>query len=90
VREKPPAKKLTEKKMNTIKPNTTIPSRSACDHNCVFTIKVISRTAKTATIIDSCGERRMRTKIHTDSNGDEFIMPERYSMAPVYRASRAY
>lgn len=71
-----------------IKPNTEISTRSACNYDCIFTIKVISRTAKMATIIDYNGEKR-RTKIHTDHSGVEYIMPERHSFAPVYKADKA-
>ena len=70
--------------MKTIKPNTTLTARSVCNHDCVFTLTVISRTPKTATVKD--GEQTKRTKIHTDTNGDEYLRPESYSMAPIYRA----
>ena len=58
---------------------------SACDHNCVFTIEIIKRTDKTVTFRRRDKERR--AKIYTDNNG-EYIIPERYSMAPVFRACR--
>ena len=60
---------------------------SACDHNCVFVIEITKRTAKTVTFLRDGKERR--AKIHTDDQG-EYIIPERYSMAPVFRASREY
>lgn len=53
----------------------TYATRSICDHECIFEIKIISRTAKTVTY-DYMGETR-RSKIHTDSDG-EFIRPDRY------------
>ena len=58
---------------------------SACDHNCVFTIEIIKRTDKTVTFRRRGKERQ--AKIYTDNNG-EYIVPERYSMAPVFRACR--
>lgn len=58
---------------------------SACDHNCVFVIEITKRTAKTVTFLRDGKERR--AKIHSDERG-EYIIPERYSMAPVFRASR--
>ena len=58
---------------------------SACDHNCIFVVEIVKRTAKTVTFRRNGQERR--AKIHTDNNG-EYIIPERYSMAPVFRASR--
>ena len=70
--------------MKTFKSGTEIKTRSICDHNCIFTAKVIKRTAKTVTII-TMGEER-RCKIHVEDN-EEFIFPHgRYSMAPVMRA----
>uniref|UniRef100_A0AAU8B7B2 Uncharacterized protein n=1 Tax=Dulem virus 34 TaxID=3145752 RepID=A0AAU8B7B2_9CAUD len=60
---------------------------SACDHNCVFVIEIVKRTAKTVTFRRDGQERR--AKIYTDRDG-EYIIPERYSMAPVFRASREY
>ena len=53
---------------------------SACDHNCIFVVEIVKRTAKTVTFRRGGQERR--AKIHTDNNG-EYIIPERYSMAPV-------
>ena len=58
---------------------------SACDHNCVFVVEIVKRTAKTVTFRRDGQERR--AKIYTDHDG-EYIIPERYSMAPVFRASR--
>ena len=60
---------------------------SACDHNCVFVVEIVKRTAKTVTFRRDGQERR--TKIHTDRDV-EYIVPERYSMAPVFRASSEY
>ena len=56
---------------------------SACDHECIFEIKVIKRTEKSITY-NYMGETK-RSKIHY-WDGDEEIIPERYSMAPVFRA----
>lgn len=58
---------------------------SACNHECVFTIKIIKRTDKTVTF-ERNGETR-RTKLFSDERG-EYIIPDRYSMAPVFRAER--
>lgn len=60
---------------------------SACDHNCVFVVEIVKRTAKTVTFRRDGQERR--AKIYTDCDV-EYIIPERYSMAPVFRASREY
>ncbi len=58
---------------------------SACDHNCVFTIKIVKRTEKTVTF-ERDGKTR-RAKLFSDERG-EYIIPDRYSMAPVFRAER--
>ena len=60
---------------------------SACDHNCVFVIEIVKRTEKTVTFLRNGKQRR--AKIYTDTNG-EYIIPDRYSMAPVFRACREY
>ena len=56
--------------------------RSACNHDCIFTIKIIKRTEKTVTF-ERNGKTR-RAKLFFDERG-EYIIPERYSMAPVFR-----
>lgn len=56
---------------------------SACDHNCVFIIKIVKRTNKTVTF-ERDGKTR-RAKLFSDERG-EYIIPDRYSMAPVFRA----
>lgn len=59
--------------------------RSACNHDCIFTIKIIKRTEKTVTF-ERNGKTR-RAKLFFDEHG-EYIIPERYSMAPVFRAEK--
>ena len=71
--------------MNKIKPNTTLYTRSIGDHNCIFEIKVLHRTAKRATIKDFYGHIR-DVKIYTDDNGNEYLEPEKYSMSPRFHA----
>lgn len=60
-------------------------THSICDSECRFTIKVTGRTEKTVSYIYA-GETR-RSKIRVDESG-EYIQPDRYSMAPVFRAER--
>lgn len=57
----------------------------ACDSDSISTIKIVGRSEKMVTF-ERCGETR-RAKIYTDANG-EYIIPDRYSMACVYRAER--
>lgn len=60
--------------------------RSACDHECIFTIEVVKRTEKTVTYIYQGKQRRSNIKL--DEHGNEYIKPNNYSMAPVFRAER--
>lgn len=68
----------------TIQAGTTLTTRSICDADCIFTCKVIKRTAKRATVLidgqtKTCGIKQR--------DGVEFIMPYgNYSMAPTFRA----
>lgn len=71
--------------MNTFEIGKEYYSRSICNHDCVFTIKITGRTAKTVSY-EYMGESR-RSKIRVDDSG-EYIQPDRYSMAPVFRAAR--
>ena len=50
-----------------------------------FPVEIVQRTAQPVTFRRNGKERR--AKIYTDPNG-EFIIPDRYSMAPVFRACR--
>ena len=60
-------------------------THSICDSECRFTIKVTGRTAKTVSYIYDGNARR--SKIRIDDYG-EYIRPDNYSMAPVFRAER--
>lgn len=71
--------------MNTFEIGKEYYSRSICNHDCVFTIKITGRTAKTVSY-EYMGDSR-RSKIRVDDSG-ECIQPDRYSMAPVFRAER--
>ncbi|EOS64601.1 hypothetical protein [Oscillibacter sp. 1-3] len=71
--------------MNTFEIGKEYYSRSIYNHDCVFTIKITGRTAKTVTY-EYMGESR-RSKIRVDDSG-EYIQPDRYSMAPIFRAER--
>ena len=61
--------------------------RSACDHDCVWTYKVIKRTKSTITLKSDRGELlRCRVKV-SDILGAECCHPlGRYSMSPILRA----
>lgn len=68
----------------------TYSMRSACDHNCVWTYTVISRTAQTITISDGKETKRCRvSKSISEYFGREFIYPlGQYSMAPILSADK--
>jgi hypothetical protein len=70
--------------MEKIKANTTYYTRSIGDHNCIFELTVLSRTAKTALI--NYGNEKRRAKIYTDSDGREYLHPDHWSFAPTFRA----
>jgi hypothetical protein len=71
------------KKFETSK---TYETRSICDHNCIFKMEVIKRTAKTLTIRIQNEIKRVRIYIYENS---ESVKPlGNYSMAPIMRAER--
>lgn len=57
----------------------------ACDSDSISIIKIVGRSDKMVTF-ERNGKTR-RARIYTDSRG-EYIMPDHYSMACVYRAER--
>ncbi len=61
-------------------------AKSVCDRNCDFVIEVLSRTEKTVTYMYEGNKRR--SKIKMDNSNNEFIVPDNYSMAPIFRAER--
>ncbi len=73
------------KNMKKFEVGKTYYSRSICNHECIFTIEVVKRTEKSVTYIYDGKQRR--SMIKTDESG-EYIKPDRYSMAPTFRADR--
>jgi len=70
--------------MKTFTPGKTYTTRSACDYECVFNVKIISRTARTV-------KAEVRGEVKTCKiyifEGVESIKPfGSYSMAPIFRA----
>lgn len=67
--------------MKTFEVGKTYTGRSVCDHNCIFSVTIASRTAKTVTTDKA---EKFRVSAY---DGAEFIKPcGSYSMAPVIRA----
>jgi hypothetical protein len=68
--------------MTTFQAGKTYTTRSACDHNCVISLTVASRTAKSIKTTDG------KTLRVAEYNGAEFVKPwGSYSMAPIVRAA---
>lgn len=67
----------------------TYSTRSACDHECIFSYTVVSRTAKRLVLEDRHG-RISKRGVYTYSDGIEHCKPQgSYSMAPVISADEA-
>ena len=63
--------------------------RSVCDHDCIFTVTVLKRTAKTVTV-DVHGRRDLKNKrlgIRVWDNAESINPLGSYSMAPIIRAA---
>lgn len=64
----------------------TITSRSVCDSNCIFSLEIISRTEKTATVKIKGEKELKRCKIHLSDGVEKMYALGSYSMAPVFSA----
>ena len=74
--------------MKTFEIGKTYSMRSACDHECVWTYKVIARTASTITITDDKETKTCRiNKKYSEYRNAETIFPlGKYSMCPMLSA----
>jgi hypothetical protein len=71
--------------MITFQVGKTYTTRSACDHECVISLTVLARTAKT---IKATVRGESKTLRISDYDGREQVKPwGSYSMAPVIEAS---
>lgn len=70
--------------MKTIQQNQILTSRSICDYNCIFSLTVLERKGNFAKI--NYNGSVMRIKVRKDTEGNEFLIPATYSMAPIFRA----
>jgi hypothetical protein len=70
--------------MKRITPGSILTARSICDYDCIFAIRVVSRTERTA-VFTRYG-KISRTKIRRDESG-EYLRPDSFSMAPIFRAA---
>lgn len=60
-------------------------TRSVGDRNCIFELTIISRTEKTVKYDYEGHVKSSRIKIN---NNEEWIQPDKYSMAPIFKASK--
>jgi hypothetical protein len=68
--------------MTKFESGKTYTTRSACDQNCIFSVTVIGRTAKTIKTADG---KTLRIGQYDNA---EFVKPMgSYSMAPIVRAA---
>ena len=74
--------------MKEFEVGATYVCRSACDHECIWTLRVISRTKTTITAEhDVNGMQVQRFRVHDFcGKGVECVDVGRYSMHPVFRA----
>ncbi len=67
--------------MHAFEAGKSYQTRSACDHDCIFSITIASRTAKT---VKTAKGQTLRVGTF---EGSEFVRPMgNYSMAPIIRA----
>ena len=73
--------------MKTFESGKTYSTRSICDHDCIFSVDVIKRTAKTVTVNMKGFLKNKRLGINI-WDGEETIRPlGSYSMAPIIGAT---
>ena len=61
--------------------------RSIYDSNCKYEIEVIARGNRYLKYINEDGDTR-KSIIRVDEEGNEYIRPDSYIMAPIFRAER--
>jgi hypothetical protein len=66
----------------------TYSMRSACDHNCIWTCKVVKRTAKTLWITCTGEKGILRRGISIWGDEEQVSPLGKYSMSPILGASK--
>lgn len=76
--------------MTKFETGNTYTMSSPCDHNCVWSYKVISRTAKTITLSDGKETKKCRINAaYSEYNKTETVFPlGQYSMCPILTADK--
>lgn len=72
---------------NAFEVGQTYYSRSMCDYDCIFTVKVLARNGSKLTLENWDG-KTIKKMAKKDENGVEFFADGRYSMAPIFRANK--
>lgn len=72
--------------MDKFEEGKTYITRNVMDHQDTLAIQVVKRTDKTLTFIFEGKKRNKRIAV---DKGEEFIIVDNYSMAPVFRAGRS-
>lgn len=75
--------------MKTFETGKIYSTRSICDHNCIFTYTILSRTACTVRAVDKNGSEytfRINKKYSEYRNAETIFPLGRYSMCPVISA----
>ena len=70
-----------------IQSGQVLKARSACDYDCIFSVKVLDRKGSFATV-QAHGESK-RVKVRSDDRGEYVYALGKYSMAPIFRAEDA-
>ena len=79
----------TESTLATFQVGRTYSTRSVCDHECIFSLTVESRTKCFITTVATKHQPSKRLGVY-EWDGAEAVAPEgRYSMCPIIRAARA-
>ena len=71
--------------MKTFKPGKTYSTRSICDHNCIFSFKILRRTAKSVWV--KVHGETVRRVIEVYDNKETFSPFGKYSMAAIISAN---
>lgn len=72
--------------MQAFQVGKTYSTRSICDHDCIISVRVLKRTAKTITA--ECGHKGVQTLRISEYQGCERVKPwGSYSMAPIVSAN---
>ena len=74
--------------IKTFEANKTYSMRSACDHNCIWTAKVLKRTAQFVTLEVSGEKEPIRCKVHVWQGSESCYPLGTYSMCPVLTAEK--